>query len=350
MRLPDLHPARIFAAFITGVALVAAMVVGLGAAPHRSGPPERERSQPVERQATVTGDRADVFRGAGAWIDRYDQPLWNDPGPVLDVMRRRGVRTLFLQTSMSAERYAVKEPARTDQILQLAHARGIKVVAWYLPYARRRANSLRIAGRRVRHVNKRTDLARSLRAIDYVSADGRHRFDGFALDIEPSTGSDHAVKARERMLVDFSRQLRRHAGPAYPLAAIVPPPVFSTDNPRTSWKRFPWRGIAPYYDAWMPMLFFKQWQHARVRVDRGFGRDVTHIRTAMAGGPQLPIHIVAEVAADAGVREHRHLIRAVRRTGVAGASIYDAASSDAADWKAVQRLATWFARTGRVRQ
>jgi hypothetical protein len=311
----------------------------------RAGSDSRALADPVPAPTTTT-DRAAVFGGTGAWIDRYDQPLWDNPIPVLDTMRARGVRTLYIQTSMSAERYTIKEPAKLDVILREAHARDILVVGWYLPYARRRAGRITVGSRRVRYVNKTQDLRRSKRAISYVSADGEHRFDGFGLDIEPATGTDHGVESRQSMLVEFSRQLRRHAGPDYPLAAIVPPPVHNTDNPRTSWKRFPWAGLTPYYDAWMPMLFFRQWQLKGVRVDRGFERDVDHIRKATkADASQLPVHIIGEVAADAGPRELRQFETATRRSGASGASIYDAYSSDRHDWASVQRLSRWFART-----
>ena len=142
-----------------------------------------------------------IWGGIGAWVDRYDYPSSDPPG--LDVMASHGVVTLYLQTGRSSEAVDVLEPGRLGNVLEGAHDRGMKVVAWYAPS----------------FVDPDLDLRRSLAAVNFVSPRG-DRFDGFAPDIESSKLADaarrevrdavlvRAIHARRGNVVQIARLLR----------------------------------------------------------------------------------------------------------------------------------------------
>ena len=108
-----------------------------------------------------------AYAGLGTWIDVYDGRAWVTPDSTAAAIRARGVRTLYLQTSNSNRSADLVRPAGLGRLVDAAHARGLRVVAWYLP-------TLVRPGR---------DLRRALAAIRFrTQTEGS--FDSFALDIE----------------------------------------------------------------------------------------------------------------------------------------------------------------------
>ena len=138
-------------------------------------------------------------------MDIYDARLLSDPEPALDRMALEGVRTLYLETAnFHNPRFGtIAHPAETAQLIDGAHQRGLRVVAWYLPSFR----------------SVKWDLGRSLAAIGFTTPAGG-RFDSFALDIESNVV--RSITTRNRRALDLSRRIRAAVGPAYPLGAIVP--------------------------------------------------------------------------------------------------------------------------------
>ena len=112
------------------------------------------------------------FADAGSWVSIFSgDAVWDHPREHVARMHRAGVHTLFLQTASSSSPVGsqVYRPTQVARFLQAAHARGMRVVAWYLP-------PLRDVGREYR---------RAMAAVDFRTPGGQ-RFDAFALDIEPS--------------------------------------------------------------------------------------------------------------------------------------------------------------------
>jgi hypothetical protein len=165
-----------------------------------------------------------AYEGLGAWIDIYDARPWAHPVAATDRLQRRGVRTIFLQTSNYGARHGIVRPRRMTQFLQAAHRRHMDVVAWYVPSFSR----------------LKRDLRRSLRAIRFRS--GGERFDGFGLDIEATRVGN--ISVRNERLLRLSDRIRRKAGNGYPLAAVTPDPLASL-----YWPRFPWAPVARRYDV-----------------------------------------------------------------------------------------------------
>ena len=255
---------------------------------------------------------ADVYGGVGAWVDLYDHAAVG-VGAV-DRMADAGVHTLYLQAARDAGAGApaVAEPERTGALLRRAHERGLRVVGWYLP--------------RFGDVDR--DLA-FLRAVARFEAGGE-RFDGVGVDIE-WTRDVPADDIRTDRLLALSRRLRSHIGDR-PVGAIVPPPTqLEVVNPGL-WPDFPWRRLAPDYDAWLPMAYWTLRTPASGFRDPARYVDDSLVRLRRHLGADAPVHVIGgvgpgttpgEVAAFAGAVAKA---RADGGAHVIGASLYDWAS------------------------
>lgn len=269
------------------------------------------------------------FRGLGTWVDVFDfsrrYMQEGEASPVVtpervDEMADRGVRTLYIQASRDDPRTPglLESPRVLGRFLVRAHARGMQVVAWYLPkkYDRR-------------------DLER-LRAMREFRVQGQG-FDAIGVDIEFRADVPDLAE-RNRRLVELSRRLREESG-SLPLAAVVLPPVV-TDiiNPRY-WPEFPWRELAPVYDAWLPMAYWttrsagSEWRDAH----RYVTANVTMVRRHL-GDLGAPVHPIGGIGDRATRADYRGFVRAARETGSIGASVYDFRTTAPAAWPILQRL------------
>src|SRR5947208_3887865 len=156
-----------------------------------------------------------VYRGLGTWVDAYDfspqfQPNGGPP-PItpesMDDLAAAGVKTLYLQAAKDDTRSPgdLVNPDILGSMLDRAHARGMKIVAWYLP----------------KFYDLDSDMRRLLAMRDFRS--GGQGFDGIGLDIEWTKDVPDSTE-RNLRLVELSRRLRAAVGPAA-LAAIPLPPV-----------------------------------------------------------------------------------------------------------------------------
>jgi hypothetical protein len=252
-----------------------------------------------------------AYRGLATWVDIYDGKLFANPPAAVAGMKRRGVRTLFIETAnYHAPQDVVKRPA-IERFIESAHSAGIKVVAWYLPgfgnYAR--------------------DLRRSLAAVRLRTRNGQ-RFDSFALDIEDS--SVRKVSLRTSRLVKLSEAIRSAAGLSYPLGAIIPSPRGMQLLP-TYWPRFPYADLADWFDVILPMGYFTYRTHSLGGAYDYTVRNIAIVRRA-TGDPLVPIHAIGGVADASTSAQVRGFVRATRACGVIGASMYDYGTTSAAQW------------------
>lgn len=259
----------------------------------------------MPRPGSAAPTRLAPYQGVGAWIDIYDDHAWNHPVKTMENLRRRGVRTIYLQTCHFNCDDAVYRPTRMAQLLRAAHLQGIRVVSWYLPG----------------FLRPKRDLQRSLAAIRFLTRDG-HRFDSFALDIE---ATEVRVAVRNRRLVAMSRRLREAVGRRYGLGAITPPWFFS-------WRPFPYRALAHHYDVFLPMNYFTVRGGGPAVARSHTRRNIRLIRRA-TGDPSFPIHDIGGLAEDLGGREVRAVVRTDQRHGVLGTSLYDAFTSGPKAWR-----------------
>jgi hypothetical protein len=245
------------------------------------------------------------YRGLGAWVDIYDDRAWEHPVRTAAGLRRRGVRTLYLETCHFNCPEPVHRPTRMAALLRAVHAQGIKVVAWYLPG----------------FLRPRVDLQRSLAAIRFRTVDG-HRFDSFALDIE---SLELPVGTRNRRVIGLSRRIRGRVGPRYGLGAITPPWFYA-------WRPFPYRALSRHYDVFMPMNYFTVRVHGATDARIHTRRNIRLIRREI-GDPEAAIHDIGGLAEDLEPKEVRALVRTDRREGVLGTSLYDSFTTDSRGWR-----------------
>jgi len=263
---------------------------------------------------------AEAFSGVGAWVSVFEASVWARPERAVADMRRRGVSSLYLQTASSRPGPAVFRPDRTARFLRAAHARGMRVVAWYLPpYAR-----------------PGYELRRALGAVRF-QARGGDRFDAFALDIEAAPGSP-GPSLRNQRLLRLSESLRRAVGPAYPLGAIIPSP-YGLELPRGRrwWPRFPYRGLRRHFDAFLPMGYYTYHGEGPGAAFRDTRRNLEILRSK-TGDPAVPIHIVGGESGASSSAEGRAFKSAVNRYGAIGASMYSYGQMGGEDWRAFSGL------------
>lgn len=309
------------------VALAGALVLagcGRGPADDRFGAEGMEglpAPPGIEQDGALAGTGSEAepprpvpFEGLGAWIDIFDEDLWRDPEGTVAALARRGVGTLFLQTTNFRNPGPIRFPRGTARFLEAAHTRGISVVGWYLPDLKR----------------LRRDLAWSLAAVEFTTARG-HRFDGFAMDIEATDVADPVLRA-ERAL-ELSRRLRRSVGPDYALGAIIPSPLRGP----MYWPVLPVRGLAEIYDVLLPMAYWDGHASGDSGAGRYIARSIQLLRAE--GGADLPIHVIGGVAEHATPEEVRGFTGVVTRRSLLGASIYDVDSMRPAHWAELRPLA-----------
>jgi hypothetical protein len=105
-----------------------------------------------------------AYRGLAAWIDIYDHGPWERPERTVRSLARRGVGTLFVQTSNYRQRQALHRPAVLSRLLAAADREGVQTVAWYLPGFDRPRRDWRRVKAGVSYVNSAGQSLRRLRA------------------------------------------------------------------------------------------------------------------------------------------------------------------------------------------
>lgn len=266
------------------------------------------------------------YAGLGTWVDAFDfAPAFSGGGPApvtpddVDRMADVGVTTLYLQASKDDTRspgLLVDDRLVADFLLR-SHAKGIKVVAWFLP----------------KLADVEADFNRLKHLVEY-EVDG-HRFDGIAVDIE-EVESVPDVHERNRRLVDLSARLDEVAGDA-PLGAIVFPPV-ATDvlNPNL-WPEFPFRELAASYDVWMPMGYwtYRSLESGYRDASTYTAENVRRLRTNV-GDPKLAVHPIGGIGDLATVPDYQGFVNGARSEGAMGWSIYDWNTMQGDPWPALQ--------------
>jgi hypothetical protein len=255
-----------------------------------------------------------VYRGLGTWVDAYDfSPEFQEngaPPPVtpesMDDMAAAGVKTLYLQAAKDDTRSPgdLVNPEILGPMLIRAHARGVKVVAWYLP----------------KFYDLDSDMRRLLAVRDFRS--GGQGFDGIGLDIEWTKDVPDAAERNVR-LIDLSHRLRAAVGSAALAAIPLPPVLIETINPRY-WPEFPWRELAPLYDVWMPMAYwtFRSQSSGWRDAFRYTEENVRRLRADL-GLPGAAVHPVGGTDNKSNDNDYRGFVRACAATGALGGSIYD---------------------------
>jgi len=262
--------------------------------------------------ARTAGDRdLSAYTGLGTWVDLYDHQVLAKPEAEVAKMAKRGVGTLYLETSNYQMRNDIVNPARVARFIEAAHAKGMQIVAWYLPS----------------FTNLARDKRRSLAAIDFKTPGGE-QFDSFALDIESSLVKP--ASTRSARLLTLSRRVRA-ANPDLTLGAIVPAPRGMQRLP-WYWPGFPFVELARTYDVFLPMGYFTYRSKLASFTGVYTQLNITLLRT-WTGNPALPVHPIGGIADAASTAQVRAFARAARNGKSVGASLYDYATTSAGQWR-----------------
>jgi hypothetical protein len=253
-----------------------------------------------------------AYRGVASWVDIFDDPGWADPEGTVALMAAQGARTLFLETCNYKCSRDLHRPEVISRWIDAAHANGMRIVAWYLP------------GFEDLH----RDRVRSLAAIRFESGTGQ-TFDSFALDIEARLVNP--VAARNRKILELSKQIRRAAGARYPIGAITPVWFYDWGGP------FPYAGLDRWYDVFVPMIYFGSRGKGPKAARRHTTRNIDQI-LAGTGDAGTRIHAIGGVADQLDGREVGAFVRAAQGRGAIGVSLYDFFTSGPEDWTALARF------------
>jgi hypothetical protein len=267
---------------------------------------------PATSGGATTAYHRGPFGGLGTWVDIYAAE-WNDPEAAVAAMAQHGVSTLYLETGNYSHAAPVFRPADAGRFIDAAHAKGIRVVAWYLP-------SFLILSQ---------DQMKAVGAIRFRSATGQ-RFDGFALDIEATKVRSLAL--RNRRLLTLSARIRNAVHRTFPLGAITPSPVGMSPY---YWPNIPYRSLTHYYKAFLPMAYSTMRDiHTRSGTRAFMASTVSAIRTA-SGDPTFPVHIIGGLSSSMGSEEIAGFVTAVDQKKPFGFSLYAFGGTSAAAWRAL---------------
>jgi hypothetical protein len=292
------------------VRIVRALLGALGiaillAAAGAAGAPAAEKADPT------------VFAGLGTWTDIYDGRVYAQPEATAARIAARGVKTVWAETANYRSSTDVVQPLRLGRFVDALHARGVRVVAWYLPG----------------HVNHGLDLRRARAMLSFRSATDQG-FDGIALNVEGTRLRD--VSLRSKRAVDLARRVRRDAGDT-PLA-IVPFNPRGLERRPTTWPRFPWAELAGHVDAFAPMVYTGG-AYSGFDATYGYVTRALRLLRTHTGNPDVPIHVAGGVADRLGRDELEGFAAAVADDGATiGVSLYDWETTPPSAWRVLAPL------------
>lgn len=294
-----------------------AIAVPAAALDHIGLPPAGSSTQvqaDAPRTTQILATDLSAYAGLGTWVDMFNKWPWDNPGKAVRAMARRGVTTLYLETSNYQKANDLYRPTRMGRFLEAAHANGMQVVAWYVPG----------------FSNMKRDKRRSKAAIDFHSPLGES-FDSFALDIEATAVRD--ISTRNTRAIRLSEHLRDYVGSNYPMGAIVP------EAGALYWPSFPYADINESFDVFLPMTYYTYRVSGAAAVRSFTNNNVATIRRA-TGDPDVPIHVIGGLGEVGTVREIKAFVNKLIDKGVSGGSFYDFPITKDREWEVMANLAS----------
>ncbi|HKY17038.1 MAG TPA: hypothetical protein VJM33_19075 [Microthrixaceae bacterium] len=253
-------------------------------------------------------ERAAVFAGVGTWVDIYDwSPTLDGTTSFkladVDEVADAGVDVIYIQTTRWNRPEHLIDVELFKQIVARAHARGVRVVSWYLPT----------------HADVKTDYFRLVLPIWFGA-------DGIVWDIEDTTSEKDLATRNDRLVKTAA--IMRKLYPDTPIAAAVLPPVVTDIINLKYWPEFPWRQLRGSFDAWMPMDYWTNRNPTSVWRDaaRYTSENISRVR-ANLGDPNAVVHPIGGVADKVTEADMAGFVSAAQAGGAIGVSIYDHATS-----------------------
>lgn len=247
---------------------------------------------------------AAALSGKGMWIW---QPHRTEAGSVDAIVRRAvAARLTALWVRVGDSRDGFYGGSFVASLVPAAHQHGLAVIGWGFPYL----------------YDPVADAGWTIAALAWRTPSG-DQLDGWSADIE--TASEGTALSAKRAAVYLG--LVRPAAHGRPLVATVFPP---TDY---WWARYPYRAMAPYVDAFAPMLYWgcREPGDAAAAAIRRLSplAAVTVIGQAYDMAPEG-----GRVGAPTGAEISRFLDVA-RRGGATGASFWDWQAMNNDEWAAL---------------
>jgi len=266
---------------------------------------------PSAPAAAPAASGLDAYRGLGAWVDLYGYGRAGNPAPEALVagMAQRGVRTLYVQTARWTSGADIDHTGELGRFLDAAHARGLKVVGWYL-------GGFGDLG---------TEVRRSMAVLQFASPSGQ-RFDGFAADIEDRNALGHDQSRFNNGIAAYAAQLRSAAGAGTTLGAIVPD-ARNNDRAPAYWAGFPWQSIGANFDVVLPMAYWSVTKNPRTCLSQqmdaaGYLRQVIDETQALMGRSR-PMAPAGGVATCDTLEEVTQYVGILMQKGALGGGLYD---------------------------
>lgn len=241
--------------------------------------------------------------GKGMWIWQYSSTAGGDPSSIVAAAKQAGLHQLWVRVADSQNGFYGS--GVLDQLVPVAHRSGIEVIGWGFPY----------------FYDPVADANWTVQALDWSSA-GQH-LDGFSPDIE--TASEGVDLTARRVQTYLS--IVRHDRPDSLIIATVYQP---TDH---EWSTYPYESIAPYVDAFAPMVYW------------GCEQPVLAAQRALSRlSPLAPVDLIGQAynMADEGGRteppspaEITAFLAVAHQGGAIGASFWSWQAIDADEWSAM---------------
>ena len=225
---------------------------------------------------------------------------------------------VWVETANYGAPVDVVEPVRLGRFVDALHARGIRVVAWYLPG----------------HVDQALDIRRSLAMLSFRTPNGG-AFDGVALDIESTKLRNVALRSRRAVALARAAARRRPARRRSRSSRSTRGASRSTpDDLAEASRGWSSREVA---DAFAPMIYTGG---ALRGFDATYGYVTRALRLLRAhtGKPDVAIHVAGGVANRLGPEELAGFAAAVEDDGGAiGVSLYDWTTTPSRAWPVLAR-------------
>ncbi|MFN2505907.1 MAG: hypothetical protein ABR540_17050 [Acidimicrobiales bacterium] len=232
------------------------------------------------------------LEGKGMWLWKYFQSEGGNPDAIVAKAADAGLRQLWVRIGDSKDGFYAKSVL--DALVPRAHRRGIAVIGWGFPFLHDPVG----------------DAQWTAEALAWRSPAG-DTLDGFSPDIELAT-EGVALSARRAQV--YLGLVRKAAGSRLVVATVYRP------SDRLWPASYPYGAIAPYVDAFAPMVYWACLEPGQTAV-----QAVERLRTLR------PVHVIGQgwdMSFDGGrgaapdALETSRFLDASRRQGALGGSFW----------------------------
>ena len=253
--------------------------------------PESELPDPIV--PAPWSSRLGPLEGKGMWIWKYRQTEGGDADAIVAKAAAAGLRQLWVRVGDSKDGFYGRQVL--DDLVPRAHRRGIAVIGWGFPFL----------------FDPEADARWSAEALAWRGPAGE-ALDGFSPDIELAVDGVALSEKRVRVYLGLVREAARDR--------LVVATVYRPSD-RLWPSTYPYSAIAPYVDAFAPMVYWACLEPGAVTAEA-----IDRLRTLR------PVHTIGQawdMSVDSGNRgaapdqvEIRRFLDVSRRQGALGGSFW----------------------------